>query len=424
LSRALSIAIAGAGLSGLCLAQALLRAGFDVQVYERDPSSRARRQGYRITVDEQGMGALQRCLPSHLFELFVATASSPEGVGYFRFTNRELGEIFKLTFKSDPGGADLRAPRQADRETLRTVLLSGLQGRVHFGKPVVRVETASEGATLCFADGSSTHASLVVGADGAHSVLREQLLPDCPPVDVGFVGIYGRSVLVQGGRSLVPRQLEGSGVLAVGAPGRGFFFTTMRFRESPPAAFARLAPDQLPPVSDDYVMWALLFPRDALPPDARERSAEAMHRLALEGAQDFHPVLRRFVEGADVDCTMPVPLSSATRPATWPVLRATLMGDAVHVMPPFGAHGGNTALCDAALLAEKLQDAAAREKPLEVAIRAYQAEMTEYAFQQVETSKTMMRRFTITNPLVRWAMLRALPWLRSPTATPVALDKG
>src|SRR5262249_59453400 len=109
--------------------------------------------------------------------------------------------------------------------------------------------------------------------------------------------------------------------------------------------------------------------------------------LALEGAQDFHPVLRRFVEGADVDCTMPVPLSSATRPATWPVLRATLMGDAVHVMPPFGAHGGNTALCDAALLAEKLQDAAAREKPLQGGIRAYPAEMTEKRLPPVATPK-------------------------------------
>jgi monoamine oxidase len=38
-----------AGLSGLCLTQALLRVGFDVQVYECDPSSHARRQGYRIT---------------------------------------------------------------------------------------------------------------------------------------------------------------------------------------------------------------------------------------------------------------------------------------------------------------------------------------------------------------------------------------
>jgi hypothetical protein len=42
-----------AGLSGLCLTQALLRVGFDVQVdvhvYECGRSSHARRQGYRIT---------------------------------------------------------------------------------------------------------------------------------------------------------------------------------------------------------------------------------------------------------------------------------------------------------------------------------------------------------------------------------------
>ena len=92
-----SVAIAGAGLSGLCLAQSLLRAGFDVQVYERDPSPDARRQGYRITVDEHGIGALQRCLPPRLFELSLATGSPTTGDGYFRFTNQALAPIFTLT---------------------------------------------------------------------------------------------------------------------------------------------------------------------------------------------------------------------------------------------------------------------------------------------------------------------------------------
>lgn len=66
------------------------------------------------------------------------------------------------------------------------------------------------------------------------------------------------------------------------------------------------------------------------------------------------------------------------------------MGDAVHVMPPFGAHGGNTALRDAALLAGKLTAG----QPLEPAIAAYQEEMIAYAFARSRGSMTMMRRMT------------------------------
>lgn len=420
MSETPSVAIAGAGLSGLCLAQSLVRAGFDVHVYERDPSPHARRQGYRITVDEHGIGALQHCLPSHLFELFLATAGDPGG--YFRFTNQNLGEIFKLTFKADPSGANLRGPRQADRQNLRTLLLSGLQDRVHFGKEATRVESMSEAATLFFVDGSSVNASLVVGADGAHSALRSQVLPDCALEEVSFMAIYGRTLLHQNGRTLVPQELETSGVLALGAPGRAFFFTTMRFHESPPVAFARLAPDQPPPIREDYVMWALVFPMEDLTPEVRELNTEALHRLALDGARAFHQVLQRFVERADVDYTLAVQLLAAKRPTWWAVSHATLMGDAVHVMPPFGAHGGNTALRDAALLSEKLQSAAARREPLAQAIDAYQKEMIAYAFHEVEASKAMMRRFTTRNPLMRWMMLSAIPWLRSLTGRGLTLD--
>jgi 2-polyprenyl-6-methoxyphenol hydroxylase-like FAD-dependent oxidoreductase len=118
--------------------------------------------------------------------------------------------VWTLRFEADPNGTNLRLPRQADRLTLRTILLTGLEGRVHFGQAAACAESTPEGATLCFADGSSTHASLVVGANGAHSVLREQLLPDCAPVDTGHLAIYGRA--------LVPTPLANSGVLAVGLP--------------------------------------------------------------------------------------------------------------------------------------------------------------------------------------------------------------
>src|SRR5262249_36857250 len=64
----LSIAIVGAGLAGLCLAQSLRREGLDIHIFERDPSPHVRRQGYRITLDEHGASALKKCLPPESFE--------------------------------------------------------------------------------------------------------------------------------------------------------------------------------------------------------------------------------------------------------------------------------------------------------------------------------------------------------------------
>ncbi|WP_314592126.1 NAD(P)/FAD-dependent oxidoreductase [Paenibacillus terrigena] len=418
----ISVAIAGAGLSGLCLAHSLIRAGFAVQVYERDLEPHARRQGYRITVDEYGIAALQRCLPPHLFKLFLATTSPTDETSYFRVTNQKLGEIFKLTFKGDSSGIDLRTPRQVDRQTLRTILLEGLQDKVHFGKEAVRAESASDGATLHFSDGSCTHVSIIVGADGVNSALRKQYLPDCEPEDTNSWGIFGRTLLVQNGRSLVPSPLETSGVFAMGPSSRGFFFTTMKFREAPQTAFSRFGVDQIPPVADDYVMWGIVLPREQSPEHQEKLSKEMLHRFAQEITQDFHPVLQSFVERADIDCTMAIKLRAAREPSSWPVSRVTFMGDAVHIMPPTGAHGGNTALRDAALLAEKLEAAAIQGEALEQAVSSYQEEMSKYAFREVEASKVMMKRFTIKNPLINWVMLCGIPWIRSIANKPLTTE--
>lgn len=419
----ISVAIAGAGLSGLCLAQALVQMGFDVQIYERDDSLDARRQGYRITVDQHGAAALKQCLPSHLFDLVVATASVPEDVGYFRFTNQNLAEIFKLTFKRDPHMSQQQILGQVDRSTLRTILLSGLQDRVHFGKAAVRVETTKEGATLHFADGTAAHASIVVGADGVHSPLRGQLLPDCPIIDTGYRGIYGKTPLIQQGRSVLPKAFENSGVFALGrSPGRGFFFTTMRFNESPQSAFTRFREVSPPSPSEDYIMWALVFPKEDLPSDLWTLNANALHQLTLNVALDFHPVLQRFVEQATINDTIVVALNAATRPQNWSASRATLMGDAIHVMPPLGAHGGNTALRDAALLAETLQDAVRQGQPLDQALKTYQEKMVVDAFKEVDSATAMLHQMTTKNAFVRWAMLRAVPWIRSLVGKPLNLE--
>ena len=71
----MKVAVAGAGVGGLCLAQGLLKAGLEVAVYERDQALDAGGQGYRLHLD--AAPALRACLPPDLYELCVATSGRP-----------------------------------------------------------------------------------------------------------------------------------------------------------------------------------------------------------------------------------------------------------------------------------------------------------------------------------------------------------
>jgi 2-polyprenyl-6-methoxyphenol hydroxylase-like FAD-dependent oxidoreductase len=396
-----SIVIVGAGLAGLCLAQALMSAGIDVQVYERDQANSARRQGYRITLDRHGLAALRACLPPQLFELAVATKK--DSGGYFRYTNSDLRDIFKLTFKPDPESGG-----QVDRQTLHAILRTGLEDRIHFGKTAIAVEGITDGAAVRFSDGTELRANLVVASDGINSALRPQIASNAAPSISPYVGVYGVTYLPAGAPSFVPEALSRSGVLALAdAPGRAFFFTTMRFHERPDVAFTRLAPDTTAPINDDYVMWGLVSPSSEAPEAAVAADPVRLHAQAVDFAKQFHPVLHTMVAAGDPAQTIMSRFSAGRRPTHWTQKHATLMGDAIHPMPPFGAHGGNTALRDAALLANELRTALREERPIETAIDPYQRSMSEYAFKAVATAERSMRQLSM-NPLQRWFMLKVL----------------
>jgi 2-polyprenyl-6-methoxyphenol hydroxylase-like FAD-dependent oxidoreductase len=107
--------------------------------------------------------------------------------------------------------------------------------------------------------------------------------------------------------------------------------------------------------------------------------------------------------------------ATGQRPHRWALPRATMMGDAVHAMPPFGAHGGNTALRDAALLGRRLVDALTDGTPLEAAIAGYQDEMVSYAFDAVDDAARLMRRLTGNAAAPHWVLTRVLPRLHRVT---------
>jgi 2-polyprenyl-6-methoxyphenol hydroxylase-like FAD-dependent oxidoreductase len=409
ISSDFSVAIAGAGLSGLCLAQYLTRAGVDVHVYERDQSPFVRRQGYRIILDRYGLEALRESLPRPLYRLALTTGDEPGG--HLRFTDSRLRDAFTITFKDEP-----HATRQVDRATLRSILQTGLDGRIHYGKVAAGVDGGGPaGLRLRFSDGGAAPATVVVAADGVGSALRAQLMPDADPENTAMAGVYGLSPLRRNGESIIPDALRTSGVLAIAdQPGRAFFFTSMRFGESPREAFARVAPGSFAPTGYDYVMWGLLLRQEEVPIGVRG-DLLALGDLAARRSADFHPLIRRLVDTAELDATVLNLFTTGRRPRRWAVPRATMMGDAVHAMPPFGAHGGNTALRDAALLGRRLVEAWESGTPIEEAIAGYQDEMVTYAFRAVDTAAGLMRRLTGSAAAPHWVLTRVLPRLHRVT---------
>ncbi|MGC4878450.1 FAD-dependent oxidoreductase [Micromonospora sp. DT43] len=383
MSGSLRVAVAGAGLGGLCVAQGLLRAGVDVDVYERDAALHTRRQGYRLHIDSRAALALEKCLPPRLFRLFLATAGRPGS----RVT--VLSRRLRVLYETPVGPAgDPDDPAtlstSVDRGTLREILAGGLDGRIHWGHELAGYEQDPDGVTLRFTDGSTTRADVLVGADGVSSTVRRVLLPHAEQVDTGTRIIYGRTPLDDAARRLIPSALY-DGFTAIAGGHVGLAAGLVEFRRQPVDAAAAIAPDvRLSPASD-YLMWAVSAQRDRLPAvDGKlgEADAATLHAVACRAIRSWHPDLRALLGAAAVEETFFVRVRSSRRVPAWNPSRVTLLGDAIHAMSPARGSGANTALMDAAHLCDALTGGS----DIVEAIGEYERRMRDYGFAAVDAS--------------------------------------
>lgn len=381
------VAIIGGGLGGLCLAQGLLRQGIPATVYERDPSVLFRRQGYRIHIGPVGAAALQQCLPAALYDLFLATAGHPgRQVTVLSTRLRRLS-----AFPSEPTGDQVSVP--VNRLTLRELLLAELGDVVRFGYQFTRYEPIGDTIRAHFVTADSldtdpvnpVDTDVLVGADGINSAVRRQLLPQATLVDTGTRVIYGKTLLDERTRTMLPAAAH-DGFIAVTALLRpiGMALGLLEFRERPPLAAARLHPPLTMRDGDDYAMWALSAPSSALPADLITMRGAELHAIAGRMIRHWHPRLRHLVAAAETEETFALAVRVSTPIAPWPSSRVTVLGDAIHAMSPAGGSGANTALRDAALLCREL--AADRDDPV-AAIGRYEAQMRDYGYAAIRTSR-------------------------------------
>lgn len=372
----MKVAVAGAGIGGLALAQGLVRAGIEVAVFERDSALDSRGQGYRIHL--HAAEALAACLPPDLYELCFATAGQPST----RVTVMTSG--LRTLRRTEVNAAGIST--SVNRQTLREILAARLEGVIEFGRTCVGFSQSPGGVRVLFADGTSTDVDVLVAADGAGSAIRRQYLPQLVVEELGSVCVYGRTPLTGRTRPLVPAAVW-DGFTAIVGGSVGMATGVLDFREVPDEAARRLAPDVRLSAVPSYLMWALTAQPDAFPDGVSGLDAAGLHEAATRVVRRWHPDVRQLVELAVREETTLVPIRSAVPIEPWPSSRVTLLGDAVHAMSPSRGSGANTALRDAALLASELAAAARGAKDVVTAIGDYEREMVVYGFEAVRASR-------------------------------------
>ncbi|MEH1165292.1 NAD(P)/FAD-dependent oxidoreductase [Micromonospora sp. CPCC 205539] len=376
------ILIAGAGIGGLALAQALRHGGYDVVVFERDPTPRTRDQGYRLHLDPNGNAALRTCLPRQVLDR-VRSTSGVNGDLVAAYTHR-LEQVMAQTFPAITSDEITHV----DRDTLRQGLLAGLGDSVRFDRTVTGYQiTASGRVRVEFLDGGSDEGDLLVGADGVRSAVRRQLLPHATTRDVGLRCIYGRMTINETTDALIPDDFDRGFCWVADDKGYGAGFATVRFRSRPDGA-------------SDYLMTTLVATPDRLGVTDETLFAlpsEDLRQIAVQATVDWHPAVRQLFAHADTETFFPITIRASERVDAWEAGPVTLLGDAIHTMPPTGGVGANTALQDAATLAGELVAAADSGRPLVEAVAAYERVMLPRGFDTIENSLRMAERMVATS---------------------------
>jgi 2-polyprenyl-6-methoxyphenol hydroxylase-like FAD-dependent oxidoreductase len=376
------ILIIGGGLGGLCLAQALRRTDCEVAVYERDDTASARAQGYRISLDTRGAGALRECLPPKLYELFEATSGQPStGMSSFVVEGDALREVSTERFPVEASQGIAMPGHAVDRLTLRETLLAGLEDVAHFGKEFTRYELLKSGGVRAhFADGTAVDGDVLVAADGVASRVRQQHLPHAALLDTGVRWLGGRTVLDDDLMSMLPEALSDRAIV-ISDGKRHMFLASVVFQHAPNQAAAELWPGLRYTNGDNFLMWAFVGPKDHfLAPDEQlaARTGPELHQLALESIDGGHPLQQTIVETATPDRSFFLAIRTVAPVEQWATGPVTYIGDAIHAAPVNGT-GANAALEDAAAFSRHVVAALAGDSPIPDAVHNYEIEMLRNA---------------------------------------------
>ena len=368
----LDVLIIGAGSTGLLLAQGLKKQDIKFQIFEReDPQSyQSRPREWGMTL-HWGGNYIKQCLPLELQDGLNEGICCDPFYGNKDLTlphyNAQTGEkLFDM-----PG----EEPRRISRKKLRNYLSQGLD--VQYGKKLSSITRDGPLVTATFTDSTTATGTLLIGCDGANSVVRACLVGH-KEAQVEDLDIQMFNVSCSFSAETAKLQRMGHPVFKNSYHPDGFMWWQ--------SAQDIKDPDKPETwVFQNILSW-VGAPRAEDFPDQQSKLA-----FWREKAQRFADPWKTVGKDLPDDLVFGIDRTTVWRPnMDWSKYElggvVTLAGDAAHCMPPHRGQGLNNALQDAAELVEQLGAVKDRKKTFAEAVVAYEKDMKERTLQEIPIS--------------------------------------
>jgi 2-polyprenyl-6-methoxyphenol hydroxylase-like FAD-dependent oxidoreductase len=265
-------------------------------------------------------------------------------------------------------------------------LLTGLEGNVFFEKDLEHYTVHEDKVTVSFSDGTTEDGVLLVGADGVRSCVRRQHIPNFKGLDTGMRIIFGKTPLTPEFLAKLPEEYRDGMSLVTNEDDNSqpvLMFESIQFPHAEEVSTLNMP--------DPYMYWVLVVHRSKIPSsdqDSWHLSSSEAANLANQLTSSWNPHIRTIFEMSDINQTsIRSILSAGPEIDPWrPSSRVTLLGDAAHVMPPTGAMGANTALRDAADLAQRIVSVGGVQNVDEAIVGSYEVGLRDFAKTAIELS--------------------------------------
>lgn len=354
------IAVIGGGIGGLTTALTLNQLGHPVSVYESAPEIRP--VGAGIVLANNAMQVFRNLSIQHQIE------AAGNRVSLMDITDERLRTISSLDltrFEGKHGVYNVAIHRGELQKILATEL--GFDS-IKLSKRLSKIER-NEDFALTFDDNTIERSSILLGADGINSVVRNQLFPPSEIRDTGQVCWRGVCEM-----ELPNAYLNG----AVEAWGRGRRF-----------GFVTIAPQK--------VYWYAVV-SEHLAGDGR----------LTELFKSFHSDILDILAATSPDTIFFSRLTDLKPITKWQDNSVCLIGDAAHATTPNMGQGACQAIEDAYTIGRLLR----KEMPMEQVFSEYESVRMKKAHRIVNTSWTLGKMAHLDNPLGIWLrnmLMRAIP---------------